>query len=216
MLGAVKSGVVQGIYKADQQKPAMMAKRHGTTWWEIVPRGSGAIVFEQEEPPMIVFRPGVAGDRQALATALDVAWEESATGQMAIIIPPPSLGPCPINLEPVDITGEVPKEPKPKDQCVESIPWESYFPAWWNECFNTRAMIEVTCGVIGPFGIPRWLGFLTPCEEITKVPMDKWIEDCVVSRANTYYMLESECGIPGPGSPMPGPKIRQKYRAWKK
>jgi len=128
MLGAVKSRLLQGIYKVDMQKPALMARRHGTNWWNLIPKSAGATVFEgsykadkqkpalsvfePEQPPMMVFRGRIASDRAAMGAALSGAWEAATVSQMAVIIPPPSLQPCPIYLPPITIYGEKTKPEK--------------------------------------------------------------------------------------------------------
>ncbi len=125
MLGAVKNGQIQGIYKEDQGKPALMARRHETYWWHLIPQGQGAIVFEPQMPQMMVFKNNIANNRADLADALLSAWEGSSLDQQAIIIPPPSLQPCPISIvlpedriivfPPDEILGKLPPlPPQPK------------------------------------------------------------------------------------------------------
>jgi hypothetical protein len=94
MLSAVNAGVIQGIFKADEQKPALMARRHGISWFELIPAGQDALVFEEESPPMMVFRPGIASDRSALATALESAWTSSNVSAGSIPRKPPSGRTC--------------------------------------------------------------------------------------------------------------------------
>lgn len=152
ILGSVKNNQMQGIYKEDQGKPALMARDHGTFWWKLIPEGRGAIVFEAEAPPMMIFKRNIANDRDALADALRDAWEASSMAEKAIIIPPPSLQPCPVVTKvtlPEDrivifpdqpIEGKVPKPPPPKpepgcdkeelskrvDQCIEKSKQDIY------------------------------------------------------------------------------------------
>lgn len=106
ILGAVKSNILQGIYKEDQGKPALMARTHEKYWWELIPKDKGAIVFEAEDPPMMIFQKHIANDRAALGDALRDAWDVSSLAEKAVIVPPPSLQPCPIVLDTVEIEGE--------------------------------------------------------------------------------------------------------------
>ncbi|HHM04514.1 MAG TPA: peptidoglycan-binding protein [Gammaproteobacteria bacterium] len=106
MLSAARSAIIQGVYKADERRPAQMAQRHGTHWWKLVPPGRGAMLFEQETPPMMVFRKHLATERRALATALQKAWNASMTGQSAIPPWPPSLKPCPARPSPPPLPPE--------------------------------------------------------------------------------------------------------------
>jgi V8-like Glu-specific endopeptidase len=77
MLGAVKSGVLAGIYKEDQQVPALRARRVGTSWWLVIPKGEDAAVLrEPGQPPLIVFRDGVRSDAARLDPALRRAWAQ--------------------------------------------------------------------------------------------------------------------------------------------
>ncbi len=111
ILSAVRSGQVQGVFKADEGKPAMLAQRNGTGWWTLhdhpssVPQGGQAFVFEGEEPPMVVFKKSAAEDREALATALHGAWNASTIGGSELEVSPPTLRSC----EPAA------KEPPPKE-----------------------------------------------------------------------------------------------------
>jgi hypothetical protein len=77
MLGAVKSGALAGIYKEDQQVPALRARRVGTSWWLVIPKGEDAALFLGAAPgeaPMIVFRDGVRSNAARLDPALRKAW----------------------------------------------------------------------------------------------------------------------------------------------
>jgi peptidoglycan hydrolase-like protein with peptidoglycan-binding domain len=213
MLGAVRSELLQGILKADEQVPALIALRHGTTWWEIVPAGQGAIVFEPETPPVMIFRPGLATDREALATALDRAWESSTTGTLAVVIPPPSGQPCPINLAPVVVEGERPQPGGGKaPACVDTILWESLFPAWQAGCDIDRSNLEMACALQH-----SWCTFFPDlcdprCVELSKTPRAESNERCVVDNAMSLYMVE--CGIPAGDFGAPREAIRKRYRAW--
>ena len=75
MLGAVKAGALAGIYKEDQQVPALRARRVGTSWWLVIPKGEDAAVLrEPGAAPLIVFRDGVRSDAARLDPALRRAW----------------------------------------------------------------------------------------------------------------------------------------------
>jgi hypothetical protein len=100
ILSAVRSDQVQGVFKADERKPALLAQQNGTGWWALqdhpssVPNGGSAFVFEGEAPPMVVFRTGIASDHQALATALEEAWKASSIGGSTLAVSPPSMKTC--------------------------------------------------------------------------------------------------------------------------
>ncbi|HEX6041289.1 peptidoglycan recognition family protein [Longimicrobium sp.] len=92
MLGAVKAGRL-GIYKVDQQKPALRAKKLGSSWWTVIPAGEDAAVLMEPggtEPPFIVFRDGVKGDAARLDPALRRAW--STFGMLGRCGPAPGRG----------------------------------------------------------------------------------------------------------------------------
>lgn len=77
MLAAVKGGRL-GIYKEDQQVPALRAKPLGG-WWKVIPKGEDAAVFldparPAAELPLIVFRDGVRSNPARLDPALRKAW----------------------------------------------------------------------------------------------------------------------------------------------
>jgi V8-like Glu-specific endopeptidase len=75
MLAAVKSGRLAGIYKEDQQVPALRAKRQGIGWWQLIPAGRDAVVVnEAGAAPIIVFRDRVRSDASRLDPALRAAW----------------------------------------------------------------------------------------------------------------------------------------------
>jgi len=75
MLGAVKAGTLAGIYKEDEQVPALRARRVGTSWWLVIPKGEDAAVLrEPAQPPLIVFRDSVRSDAARLDPALRKAW----------------------------------------------------------------------------------------------------------------------------------------------
>ncbi|HEX8392227.1 MAG TPA: hypothetical protein VF665_07740 [Longimicrobium sp.] len=78
MLGAVKANQL-GIYKVDQQVPALRAKTLGG-WWNVIPKGQNAAVFlDPAQPlaqmPLIVFRDAVKAAPALLDAALRAAWE---------------------------------------------------------------------------------------------------------------------------------------------
>jgi hypothetical protein len=122
MLSATRSEQIQGIFKADEAKPALLARRHGTGWWALhdhqssVPKGDSAFVFEGEAPPMVVFRANVAGDRKALATALHQAWIASSMGGSTITVSPPSMKSC------------APAPPIDKEKTVDPVPGKEECP----------------------------------------------------------------------------------------
>jgi hypothetical protein len=124
ILSAVRSGQVQGVYKADEGKPAMLAQRNGTGWWSLqdhpsaVPKGGAAFVFEGESPPMVVFKKEIADDREGLATALNNAWNASAIGATELNPSPPSGKSC----EPAIKQEKPPPEPEPPKQEAECEP----------------------------------------------------------------------------------------------
>src|SRR5215207_6399746 len=75
MLGAVKSGTLAGIYKEDEQIPALRARRVGTSWWLVIPKGEDAAVLrEPGAAPLIVFRDSARSDASRLDPALRKAW----------------------------------------------------------------------------------------------------------------------------------------------
>lgn len=94
MLGAVKSGTLAGIYKEDEQVPALRARRQGKTWWTVIPKGEDAAVLrEPGQPPLIVFRDGVRSDASRLDPALRKAWRaEAARSEPIVLIPHAASG----------------------------------------------------------------------------------------------------------------------------
>src|SRR5215213_4321169 len=86
MLGAVKSGALAGIYKEDQQVPALRARRMGSNWWQAIRPGEDAdLLFHAVEAPLINFRTRVAKNPVALDAALRGAWARFA--EMALPLP---------------------------------------------------------------------------------------------------------------------------------
>jgi hypothetical protein len=94
MLGAVKSGALGGIYKEDQQVPALRAKRQGRGWWQVIPKGEDAHLFEAPpESPLIVFRDPVRSNAARLDTALRKVWARLAPKSTR----PPEPRGCPVS-----------------------------------------------------------------------------------------------------------------------
>jgi hypothetical protein len=86
MLGAVKSGRLAGIYKEDEQVPALRARRAGTSGWLVIPKGEDAALFLGAAPgeaPLIVFRDGVRSLPARLDPALRKAWASFVTVRAA-------------------------------------------------------------------------------------------------------------------------------------
>lgn len=94
MLGAVKSGALGGIYKEDEQVPALRAKRQGRGWWQVIPRGEDAHLFAAPpESPLIVFRDQVRSNAARLDPALRKAWARLAPKPTR----PPEPRGCPVS-----------------------------------------------------------------------------------------------------------------------
>jgi hypothetical protein len=219
MLGAVKQGLISGIYKADERKPAVIAVQHGSAWWLLIPSGRDATVFQAAEPPMMVFRPGLADDRVKLAGALREAWLASPLNDEAVIIPEPSGQPCPINLPPTVIVEPRPKPPAPGEELpdipscnIEDWKWESFFPGRWNECDIIRSNLEIVCGSQHNLWctVTPWL-CLPECVKLGKIPRAQWNEDCVMSEG--WWQYTRSC------IPMDLAKdrerLRRRYRRWR-
>jgi len=82
MLGAVKSGALAGIYKEDEQVPAMRARKLGSNWWTVIPRGEDAALILGAAPgeaPLIAFRDGARSQPARLDPALRKAWASFVT-----------------------------------------------------------------------------------------------------------------------------------------
>lgn len=245
MLGAVRSGQLQGIYKEDQGKPAMMAQRHGMGWWQLIPPGQGALVFEPEQPPMMVFKNNIAGNRAALADALLAAWESSAIGQQAIVIPEPSLKPCP--LIPPPPPPSVPPPPQENecppgtildeanDICILDLPgpvrtectdaeMHNEFQKHEDFCANVRMGIDMACNLgVSPCDLGKNFGKLA-CDSWERIygkpfPLTKPPE-CTEPRAQYYEkcIVSSTIGNKGnmPCYPGSNAQIRDKYQKWPK
>jgi len=163
MLGAVRSGQMQGVYKEDEQTPAVIAARHGGSWWTAVPPGQGAVVSEVEPPPIAVFRNAVASDREQLADALDAAWLRSPLAQETIAIPPPSGKECPLIPPPPHdepTPEDTPADPLPDSLplCIDQVDWDSRFTALQDQCFGAVASIAAICAASNASATPPNIG----------------------------------------------------------
>lgn len=93
ILAAVKSGRLAGIYKEDQQVPAMRAKRRGIGWWQLIPAGrDAAVVHEAGAAPILVFRDRVRSDASRLDPALRAAWRSLQPAPTSDLVYHPRLG----------------------------------------------------------------------------------------------------------------------------
>jgi hypothetical protein len=237
MLGAVKDGQLQGIFKEDLGKPAMMAQRHGTVWWELIPKGQGAFVFEPEQPPMMVFKINIANNRDALANALQSAWEASAVGQLAIIIPPPSFEVCPLMPPPPPPPEPEPgPEPEPEEKCPPGLEYDPdtdlcilpgkiktectasemdrTFQQHEDSCAGIKMAIDIVCaGGADPCDLLPTEPLKLLCEQLGEEPAactesrEQFYENCIVGGV----IGEKENMPCNPGS---ASDIRRKYRAW--
>lgn len=244
ILGAVRSGQLQGVYKEDQGKPAMMAQRHGIGWWQLIPPGHGALVFELEQPPMMVFKNNIASNREALANALEAAWNSSAIGQQAIIIPEPSLKPCPLIPPPPSAPPPPPQEnecppgtilDEANDICILDLPgpittectdaeMDNEFQKNEDFCANLRSGIDLVCnlgpsvcdfgGPVGKVACDSWEKIYGKPIPLTKPP------ECTEPRAQYYEKCIVSTTIGNkdnmPCYPGSGAQIRDKYRKWPK
>jgi hypothetical protein len=80
MLDAVKGGRLAGIYREDQQQPAIRAQKTGKGWWQLFagqPPDRLAFCWKEPpgQPPMIVMRRAVKST-PSLDAALRAAWME--------------------------------------------------------------------------------------------------------------------------------------------
>jgi len=94
MLGAVRSGVLRGIYQEDQQVPALATRAEGGNWWELIPRNRDSTVFRSREGRIMVFRRTIAGDRERVAGALLSAWRADLIVDRPVALPTPSGRSC--------------------------------------------------------------------------------------------------------------------------
>src|SRR5215218_2166831 len=70
MLATVKSGEIGGIYKEDQKVPALLARKFGLGWWQILSPGDDAALVIDPDPPILVFRDKVRSNPARLDPAL--------------------------------------------------------------------------------------------------------------------------------------------------
>src|SRR6266536_5308943 len=79
MLCAIKTGRLAGIYKEDEQVPALRAQKMGMGWWEVIPNGEDAVLFVERPSaptsrPIIVFQDSIRSTSERLDPALRRAW----------------------------------------------------------------------------------------------------------------------------------------------
>lgn len=77
---AVRDGRLQGIYAENQEVPAKLAVRLGTSWWKLIPGGeNAALILEPGSPvaapPTIAFREKLRSQPLVLDAALRKAWQ---------------------------------------------------------------------------------------------------------------------------------------------
>ncbi|MGH1340931.1 MAG: hypothetical protein ACRBN8_05235 [Nannocystales bacterium] len=113
---AVKTGRLEGIYQQNRGKPALLAQRHGSTWWTMLGT-SKAKMLEWESPPMLVYKKSLGGaaNRIALANALEAAWNADPVRVDRSKTPPPKGGSCSKPPPP-------PPPPKKKEKNKETKP----------------------------------------------------------------------------------------------
>lgn len=99
MLAAVKGGQLGGIYKEDQQVPALIARKAGSGWWQILPPGEDAALVLEVAPPIIVFRDQARSNPTRLDPALIKAFKGRPLSTMTIDSTLKSLG---LNLSPAE------------------------------------------------------------------------------------------------------------------
>jgi hypothetical protein len=89
VLDLVKTGRLGGIYKEDQKVPALLARKRGLGWWQLLPRpqfGDFRLLCDSKNPqapPVVVFRRNL--DRQRLIIVL----REVARGKQDLQEDPP-------------------------------------------------------------------------------------------------------------------------------
>lgn len=138
ILGGVEKGQLEGVYMEDQGKPAMMARRHGTSWWELIPPGEGVIVSELESPPMMIIAKRLANNRAQLAAKIKEAWQQSSFAGQSIAPPPPKLHGCAAAPEP--------PPPPPPGPPAERCPYPRCDP-------NVPTTVWAACG-FNKYGVP--------------------------------------------------------------
>jgi hypothetical protein len=78
MLAAVKSGLLAGICKEDEEAPALRARKMGMNWWELITPGEDSMLVldphSWTKQPMIIFRDSIRSIPQRLDPALRRAW----------------------------------------------------------------------------------------------------------------------------------------------
>lgn len=87
MADEVKAGRLAGIYKEDEQVPALRAKKMNLGWWQLIPQGEdAALVLDPTNPmvspPLIVFRNQVRSLPHRLDPALLKVWQTYKLWQM--------------------------------------------------------------------------------------------------------------------------------------
>lgn len=79
LAGALSTGLLGGIFRENQQVPALIARRLGFGWWQIVPpRLDAALLFQPDQAlaaPVVVLRNQVADAWDRLTRSLAQAWE---------------------------------------------------------------------------------------------------------------------------------------------
>lgn len=124
MLAAARGNRL-GIYKEDQQKPALRAKKLGAAWWTVIPASEDAAVLTDpstSQPPFIVFRDRVKNDPARLDPALRKAWQTfgmldrcvAPAGYTADMLPGARV---PANLFPRLVCGAGPIGPRSQPPC---------------------------------------------------------------------------------------------------
>ncbi len=147
ILGAGENGEIVGVYKEDLGKPALMARRHGTSWWLLIPQCEGAIVSELESPPMVIFEKRLSNDRVTLAAELKEAWLQSSFDGRSIMPPPPKLhgcaaAPLPVDTFIIDWPPHPPpiKGPCPYPRCDPRLPTDV-----WKHCGLSPSGVPWKC-----------------------------------------------------------------------
>lgn len=244
MLGAVKSSQMKGVYKEDEQKPALMAVHHGSAWWKLIPKGRGATVSYLDAPPMMVFRRSLASDPGKLADAIEKAWVDSGVSGQALTMPPPSgksCEPAPVQtvLPSMVIHGESPQPSEPVSPdlplCIDTIDWDLYFTELANKYFVLVDMIANVCmgkQIITQAPTPTLTSLIkavigrtpTGCANYeTEAQRTRWVEDQVVEEAWSHVKekerqnMEHTPWTCEPWISLTGEKyeIRRRYRKWR-
>jgi hypothetical protein len=159
VLAAVKAGVIQGVYAQDQRAPALLALKHQSSWWTMIPSGEQAVLFpdDDSDTPLIAFRLSLRGDRGALGAAIVKAFRGSSASETPVPIPSPSGGPCgsattPPSVSPPPAPPAVlppPGAPSSPNIDPDSIPdctADPLFEVQWNSCAMISAALYYWCG----------------------------------------------------------------------